>query len=188
MSFLLELRKTLYDVNDQRRLILNSFITSHFSYCLIGCMFYSRKLHERINHIRERALRIVYKDFNSSFQELLTENSSLNIHHRNLQKLVTEIFKVKNGLSPELINDVFEFIEKPYSLGTTSYFRSRKIRTIKYGIETPSYFGPKLWKLVPNEYKTIESLEDFKEKIKDWVPENCPCRLCKTYIRQVGFI
>ena len=74
-------------------------------------MFHSRKLNERINHIHERALRIVYKDFNSPFQELLIQDDSLNIHHRNLQKLVTEIFKVKNDLSPELMNDVFEFIE-----------------------------------------------------------------------------
>ena len=114
---------------DQRRLILNSFITSHFCYCPIVWMFHSRKLNERINHIHERALRIVHKDFNFSFQELLIEDNCLNIHHRILQKLVTEIFKVKNGLSPELMNDVFEFIEKPYSLQTTSHFRSRKIRT-----------------------------------------------------------
>ena len=120
---------------NQRRLILNSFITSHFSYCPIVRMFHGRKLNERINHIHKRALRIVYKDFNSSFQELLIEDNSLNIHHRNLQKLVTEIFKVKNGLSPELMNDVFEFIEKPYSLRTTSHFRSRKIRTTKCCIE-----------------------------------------------------
>ena len=173
---------------DQRRLTLNSFIISHFSYCPIVWMFHSRMLNEGINDIHERAPRIVYKDFNSSFQELLIEDNSLNIHHRNLQKLVTEIFKVKNGLSPELMNDVFEFIEKPYSLRTTSHFRSRKIRTTKYGIETPSYLGPKLWNLVPNEYKTIESLADLKAKIKIWVPENCPCRLCKTYIHQAGFM
>ena len=60
-------------------------------------MFHSRKLNERISYIHERALRIVYKDFNSSFQQLLTEDSSLNIHHRNQQKLATENFKVKNG-------------------------------------------------------------------------------------------
>ena len=150
-------------------------------------MFHSRKLNERIKHIHERALRTVYNDFNLSFQELLTEDNSLNIRHRNLQKFVTEIVKVKNCLSPELMNDVFEFIEKPYSLRTTLHFRSRKIRTTKYGIETP-YLGPKLWNLLPNEYKTIESLQDFKAKIKTWVPGNCPCRLCKTYIHQVGFI
>ena len=79
-------------------------------------MFHSRKLNERINHIHERALRIVYKDFNSSFQELIIQDNSLNIHHKNLQKLVTEIFKVKNGLSPELMNDVGVYLKNhtPY--------------------------------------------------------------------------
>ena len=93
---------------DQRRLILNSFIISHFSYCPIVRMFHSRKLNERINHIHEKALRIVYKNFNSPFQELLIENDSLKIYHRGLQKLVTDIFKIKNGSSPELMNAVFD--------------------------------------------------------------------------------
>ena len=62
---------------DRRRLILNCFITSHFSYCPIVWMFRSRKVNERINHIHERALRIVYKNFNSSFQELLILKLSL---------------------------------------------------------------------------------------------------------------
>ena len=70
-------------------------------------MFHSRKLNEIINHIHERALRIVYKGFNSSFQKLLTEDNSWNIHHRNLQKLVTKIFKVENDSSHEFMNDVF---------------------------------------------------------------------------------
>ena len=83
------------------------------------------------------------------------------------------------------MNDVSEFIEKPCFLQTTSHFRSRKIRTTKYGIEKPSYFGPELWNLVPNEYKAKIY---FKAKIKTCVPENCPYSLYKTYIHQVGFI
>ena len=92
-------------------------------------MFHSRKLNERINHIHERALRIVYKDFKSSFRELLIEDNSFEYSSQKLQKLVTEIFKVKNGLSAELMNDVLEFIKKPYSLRTTS----RKILTTGRG-------------------------------------------------------
>ena len=134
-------------------------------------MFHTRKVNERINHIQESALRIVYKDFNLLFQVLLIEDNSLSIHSRNQQKRVTKIFKVKNGLSPELMNDVFEFIKKQYSLQSTLHFRSRKIRTTKHGIETPSYLGSKLRKFVPNEYKTIESLSDIKVKLKTWVPE-----------------
>ena len=172
----------------QRRLILNSFTTSYFSYCQIVWMFHSRKPNRRINHIHEKALTIVYKHFNSSFRELIMEGNYLNIYYRNLQKLVTEIFQVKTGLSPELMNNLSDFIEKPYSLRKTSPFRSRKIRTTNYDIETPSYLSPKLWNLVPNDYKTIESVAGFKVKIKTWVPENCTSRLCKIYIHQVGFI
>ena len=68
-----------------------------------------------------------------------------------------------------------------------SHFRSKRILETKYGIETP-YLGPKLWNLVPNEYKFIASIADFKAKIKTWVPENCPCKLHKIYIHQIGFI
>ena len=80
------------------------------------------------------------------------------------------------------MNDIFKLIEKSYSLRTISHFRSSRIRTTKYGVDTPSNLGPKLWNLASNEYKTIESLADFKAKIRAWVPENCPCKSCKTYI------
>ena len=48
---------------DQRKLVRNSFITSHFFRYPIVCMFHSRKLNERITNIYERALKIVCKDF-----------------------------------------------------------------------------------------------------------------------------
>ena len=77
------------------------------------------------------------------------------------------------------MNDVFAFIEKLYSLQTASHLRLMIIHKTKYGIETLSYFGSKLWNLVPNEYETIESLATFLTKNKTWIPENCPCRFCK---------
>ena len=149
---------------DQKNLILNSFITSRFFYWPTVWMFHSRKLNERINHIHERALRIVYKDFHSSFEELIIQDNCLNIHHKNLQKLVTEIFKVKDGLSTELLNDVFEFIEKPYSLRTTSHFRSRKICTTKYGKETPSYLAPNYGTLFQMNIKLLNQLKILRQK------------------------
>ena len=64
---------------DQRRLIMNSFIRSYFSYCPIVWMFHSRKLNERINYIHERSLRIVYRYFKSSFQKLLAKYNSFTL-------------------------------------------------------------------------------------------------------------
>ena len=55
----------------KRKLILNTFIESQFSYCPLVWMFCSRKLNRKINYIHERALRLVYDDYTSTFEELL---------------------------------------------------------------------------------------------------------------------
>ena len=53
------------------RLLMKSFIESQFDYCPVIWMFHSRLLNNRINRLHERALRLVYKDSNLSFEELL---------------------------------------------------------------------------------------------------------------------
>ena len=62
------------------------------------------------------------------------------------------------------------------------------VKTVNNGIESISYLAPKNWEQVPDEIKNSSSLKIFKGKIKTWVPNSCPCRLCKTYIPNVGFL
>ena len=88
---------------NQRKLLLNAFISSHFSYSPVAWTFHSRKLNNRINKIHERALRLVYKDYISFFDDLLAKDKSFKIHQRNLQKLATQIFKVKKGIAPAIM-------------------------------------------------------------------------------------
>ena len=64
---------------NQRKLLLNAFITSHFLYAPVVWMFHSKKLNNRINKIHERALRIVYKDYTSSFDDLPVKDNSFKI-------------------------------------------------------------------------------------------------------------
>ena len=47
----------------------------------------------------------------SSFGELLKKDGSFTIHERNIQALAIEIYKVINGLSPEIMNDIFSLKE-----------------------------------------------------------------------------
>ena len=60
----------------QRKLLLNVFITAQFSYAPVVWMFHSRKVNNRINQIHERVLRLLYKDYTSSFDELLLKDNS----------------------------------------------------------------------------------------------------------------
>ena len=48
--------------------------------------------------------------------------------------------------------------------------------------------APKIWNLVPKEMKQVPTLNELKAKIKIWKLENCPCRLCRTYLPQIGYI
>ena len=91
----------------KRGMTMKAFLASEFGYCPLVWMFHSRKLNSRINTLHERALRIVYQDYVSSFTELLEKDKSTTIHNRNIQLLATELFKVKNGLSPAFMNEVF---------------------------------------------------------------------------------
>ena len=59
-----------------RKKTLNAFILSQFGYCPLVWMFHSRKLNHRINKLHERALRLVYQDSKSSFDDLLSIDGS----------------------------------------------------------------------------------------------------------------
>ena len=99
------------------------------------------------------------------------------------------MFKVANGMAPDIVSEIFQQKNKhPYLLRQNPIFYAPRIKSVYNGTESVSFLGPKIWQLVPVEMKKIESLEKFKKKIRKWVPKNCPCRLCKTYISNVGFI
>ena len=102
--------------------------------------------------------------------------------------LATEIFKTKNGYNPSLMNEIFTFVEPAYNLRNPNSLKRTIVKTVKYGTETLSWLGPKIWQLLPANYKNCKSLQVFKTKIKTWKTTECPCRLCKTYIQHIGFI
>ena len=64
----------------------------------------------------------------------------------------------------------------------------RKVNSVRYGTETVSFLTPKIGDILPKDVRDSESVDIFKRKIKKWIPWECPCKLCKTYVPQVGFI
>ena len=100
-------RITNYMSLEKRRIVMKTFIASQFNYCPLIWMFHSRTINNKINRLHERAIRIVFTDFKSSFEGLLTKEKSLSIHERNIQTLALEINKFLTGLSPNFLNNVF---------------------------------------------------------------------------------
>ena len=100
-----------YMTIEQTRIIMEAHINSYFGYCPLVWMFHSRTMNNRINKIHERALRIVYNDKQSTFNELLRKHNSVTTHIRNIQIMATEAFKVVKGLFSEIIYQVLQLKE-----------------------------------------------------------------------------
>ena len=148
------------------------FFTSLCSYCPLAWMYHGCANKNKISKLHERCIRIIYNDKQSSFTELLEIDSSVSVHIRNIQILATEMQKLINNLSPSIKNRVSLNSDTPYSLTKISKFSKSQVRLVYYGMESISNFGPKMWNILPDDYKTIENLDTFKIKMKTWKPEN----------------
>ena len=69
-----------------------------------------------VYNVQERVRRLTYKDNENSFQTLLNENNETSVHQRNVQFLMTEIYKVKNNYAPPIMHHLFQFRENTFSL------------------------------------------------------------------------
>ena len=85
-------------------------------------MFHGIIVNKKINHLHERALRIVCKSYTSSFENLLKRDNSVTIHHRNIQPLAIELFKVKQNLSNAMLCNIFQTRSISYNLRSKTDF------------------------------------------------------------------
>ena len=76
----------------KQKALMKTFVIFQFNYCPLVWMFHSRKQSHRINSIHERALRVTYQNYQSTFLQLLQKDNSVTIYQRNLQVLAAEIF------------------------------------------------------------------------------------------------
>ena len=100
-------RITPYMSMPKRKLLIDSFFTTQFIYCLLTWMCHSRTMNNKISRLHERYLFIVHSDKTSSFDKLLEKERSVTIHARYLQTLTTEMFKIYKNLSPVIITSLF---------------------------------------------------------------------------------
>ena len=111
-----------------------------------------------------------------TIKQLLKIVKSVTIHQKNLQYLLTEIHKVKKGILPTIINEIFQFFENPfYERRGGVHLPTSNSRTVFFVTESIINLGAKLYNMDPVNIKSSESLNVFKSKINYWTPNHCPC-------------
>ena len=89
------------------------------------------------NKLHERAMRIVLNDHISDFEALLHKSNDVSSHHRNIQMLMIEHYKIKNELAPPIMDSVLKRRNITYNVRNLGEFQRK--RTAFYGLETLSY-------------------------------------------------
>ena len=82
------------------RLLVHAFFSSQFNYFQLVWICHNRTNNNKINHLHERCLRLIYTGKRSSFEDLLEKGGSVSIHYTNLRTLDVELSKVFKGFSP----------------------------------------------------------------------------------------
>ena len=172
----------------QAKLLVNAFVKSQFNYCPLIWMFCSRKSNRKINTIHERSLRLIFNDYENSFEELLLLNNDFTIHQRCLQMLVIEIYKSVNELSPEIMKNIFPIQKPNYNLRKPNLIRFMNPNSYKFGLNSIKIRSNQIWKKLSNEIKKIDSFEKFKSKIRLQHIDGCQCQICNIYILNLGYL
>ena len=123
---------------------------------------------KKAEKIQCRALRFLYYDFESSYDDLLSKGDHRSISVILLHAIAVEVFKCLNGLAPKYMSDMFEQQNHCYDVRSLHNLKLKKFKTLKYGYHTFSYLGAKVWNNLPGKIKESRNLSMFKARLKDW--------------------
>ena len=159
-----------------RRAIHQSFIASNFSYCPLVWHFCGKSNNKKIEKIHERSLRIIYGDYSSSYEDLISLAGTSTCLVSRLKHMMMEVFKSVNNLNPSHLGELFIVKDTPYEMRRQIKLVQPMRQTTTHGIRSFSYTGAKLFNQFPYELQQEMSGDDFKRLLIDWQVaefENC---------------
>ena len=93
-------------------------------------------------------LTLIYSYLSDRKQRTKKKDGSYRIHHINLQRLATEIYKFKHNLGPEILNTIIEPKLSSYNTRSDNIVRTRAVKSVYNGAETISFRAQKTWKVI----------------------------------------
>ena len=163
--------------------LFKAAILPHLTYCSTVWHFCKASDSRKLERVQERGLRAVYCNWNNSYSELLNWANLTTLKNGRLQKIVTIMYRVKYGLCPKYISDLFIFNNNEYNLRVKEFVIPR-INSTSYGKHSVRYFGPLLWSKLDASLRNAPSVKTFKNEIRkrdlEQLLDACGtnCRLC----------
>ena len=145
--------------------LFKSAILPHLTYCQKVWHFARASDKRKLERIQERALRVIYLDKISSYEDLLKRANLDTLNERRLKDILFLMYKVKHQMVPGYYENIVKRNDlKPYSLRNSDFILPR-YNTVKYGRHSIRYLGPLLWSKLASSERNAPTLKDFKRMI-----------------------
>ena len=151
---------------DSMTKIFDAFIKSSFNYCTNIWHLCSKRSSRKIEKLQERALRLIYKDYNISYDALLDLSKRNTMYEYRVKNLLVTIRKITNGEMKPVSKEFYKFKNNNYSLRNTNCFDRPNVNTVNYGINSLRYQGIIVWDKLPNALKDDTDVKEFRKKVK----------------------
>lgn len=155
-----------------KSIIYNSYMKCNLNYCSVVWMFANKTEIEKLERTNKRALRVVTNKGHLSYEKLCKEEKQLDVLKHCVKSAAILMYKIRNGIAPQYVNEMFTIQESHYEMRDNSKFSLPTFQTVRYGKNSFRYYGAKLWNNIPLEIKKKDSLSTFKSSITQWLLYN----------------
>ena len=164
---------------EAKEILVLGTVISHLDYCnsiLVGLPDVDTSKMQHIQNIVAKMVVLndmTMKDSNS--RSILAKLHWLPIHRRIQYKILTLIHKCLSCTVPEyLVKLLIKYLYAERREGLRSQNQERRLveqktKLITFAARSFSCVGPKWWNRLPNSLQTIESTQEFKNKLKTYL-------------------
>ena len=152
---------------DKAILLGNTLINSQFNYAPLIWTFCRKTLYHKAEKIHHRTLKVIYQS-EESYENLLSESSSVSVYERHLRFLVTEIYKSTTQINPEFMWSYFTCSNITYNLRKGPILYLQSTHSTYYSTNSVHFMGSLIWNNLPRDMKSSKSVFELINKIKNF--------------------
>ena len=158
--------------------IYHSFILSNFNYCPVIWHFCSEANTKKMEKIQAKALKFIYNENHSTYEELLAKSKLPSLKIRRIRTIAIETFKIINKETPQYLYDLVALKNNKYNFRYSNTAHIPTVKTTRYGLNSFRYYASKTWNELPDHFRKETSFNQFKSLINSWNGSSCRCSFC----------
>ena len=121
----------------------------------------------------------IHAFYDESYENLSNRSDDISIHQKHLRYLATEGNKSLTKLNPGFKRNFFKRNHTPYNLRRGDLSLLLPAKSARYGVNSSGVRESLLWNNLPSQVKESQTLEEFKNRIKNLRSIRCTCTVCR---------